>query len=266
MHLFVRVRLESASFLDWYEAWLDRALKEWARYALPTLPIEGDAHEHAGVTAARPLLERALAPATPNAEALRTLGYLRLYQRAYGEADVLFERAAARGGDEPEPRRRLDRARVRRCQSRWEEVREEVAAGLALEGWWATHDALRAEDEQALHALGRRSEALACLDLRASEHGFEVAIHHRLARERLRDGDIDAAHAALLRAIDLGAGILPSAAEIVAAVEAGEPPPEASQEAKVRGVYDTFVGALRREGAHAEADALETRRPPVLPA
>ena len=254
---------ESESFLVWYEGWLDAAFVEWARRSLAELAMAHapGAASHPGVAAAAPRVEAAARASDveplQRAELLRVLGYSRLYGREWSAAEEAFEQARI---DDREPaRHRLDRARVRRLQGRWDEARDEIATGLAASGSWATHDELRSEEEQALIGLGRRAEALALLDARAAEHTWDLAIHHQLARERLFDGDVDGAHSALLRAVELGAGVPPDAEAFRAAILAGEAAPSPSLSERLHVIYDGFVARVA-DADHAAA--LTTRRPP----
>ncbi|MCB9561589.1 MAG: hypothetical protein H6708_14375 [Kofleriaceae bacterium] len=233
---------EAPSFLTWYEGWLDDALLEWARDALPAIAAARAAGGPtvAAMEAVAPLLDaRAEAP---SADLRRSLGYLRCYQGRFDDAEAAFDRAAEVGTQEPEARRRLDRARLRAAAGRYADALDEVAAGLATPGlWYATRDALLGERQAALFAQGHRAEALATMDLRAEQTFFDVALHHALAREHLADGDVDAAAAVLARAFRLGIGV-PRPTEV---------------EARRRAAYDGLVAALeaeaRRRGRRAGA-------------
>ncbi|MCB9572307.1 MAG: hypothetical protein H6709_09505 [Kofleriaceae bacterium] len=225
---------EAPSFLTWYEGWLDDALLEWARDALPAIAAARAAGGPtvAAMEAVAPLLDaRAEAP---SADLRRSLGYLRCYQGRFDDAEAAFDRAAEVGTQEPEARRRLDRARLRAAAGRYADALDEVAAGLATPGlWYATRDALLGERQAALFAQGHRAEALATMDLRAEQTFFDVALHHALAREHLADGDVDAAAAVLARAFRLGIGV-PRPTEV---------------EARRRAAYDGLVAALEAEAA-----------------
>jgi len=132
---------------------------------------------------------------------LRTLGYLHLRERRFGDASAAFDAAAASGGDEAVARRHLDLARLELTRGARDEAILQAERGLACEGlWYSTRDDLRDALERALGAAGRGAEALAVLDLRAAECQFDLALHHRLARERLARGDIGGAADVLERA------------------------------------------------------------------
>ena len=199
---------EATSVLAWYEAWLERALVEWAKSAAPRIAVDGpdDPAELEAVALAFDLITR-LAPG--NAALLRTLGYLHIRERRFEDARATFDQAAAtpcREGDEglddaPGPLRHRDLARMYFAMEAFDEAIKEAERGLAIESmWYATRDGLREILERALESAGRRDEALVVLDARARDCFFKFDLHHRLARERIARGDIAGAGAALERA------------------------------------------------------------------
>ena len=191
---------EAKSVYAWYEAWLDRAMLEWVDRAAPRIALEGpdDPSELEAISEAFELVAKS---AGSDPALLRTLGYLHLRERRYGDASAAFAAAAAGGGDEPIARGHLDRARLDLTRGARDEAIMHAERGLACEGlWYSTRDELRDTLERALGAAGRANEALAVLDLRAAECQFSLALHHRLARERIARGDLAGAGAALERA------------------------------------------------------------------
>jgi hypothetical protein len=191
---------EAKSVYAWYEAWLDRAMLEWVDRAAPRIALDGpeDPSELEAISEVFELVEKS---SGSDPALLRTLGYLHLRERRYGDAHASFDAAAAAGGDEPIARRHLDRARLELARGARDEAILHAERGLACEGlWYSTRDELRDALERAFGAAGRRDEALAVLDLRAAECQFSFELHHRLARERIARGDLGGAGAALERA------------------------------------------------------------------
>ena len=191
---------EATSFYAWYEAWLDRAMLEWVERAAPRIALEGP-EDPSELEAISEVFELVAKTAGGDPALLRTLGYLHLRERRYGDASAAFDAAASHGSDEPVARRHLDRARLELARGARDEAILHAERGLACEGlWYATRDDLRDTLERALGAAGRTEEALAVLDLRAAECLFSFSLHHRLARERIARGDVGGAGAALERA------------------------------------------------------------------
>ncbi len=191
---------EAKNVYAWYEAWLDRAMLEWVDRAAPRIALEGP-EDPSELEAISEVFELVAKRSGSDPALLRTLGYLHLRERRYGDAHAAFDAAAAAGGDEPVARRHLDRARLELTRNARDEAIMHAERGLACEGlWYATRDELRDARERALGAAGRADEALAVLDLRAAECMFSFTLHHRLARERIARGDLGGAGAALERA------------------------------------------------------------------
>lgn len=194
---------EAPDVLTWYEHWLDRALMEWAEGAAPRLAVDGP-EDPAELEAVSEVFEPLLRASPGHAQLLRTLGYLHLREKRWGDAASSFDAARACGGDEPEARRYLDHARLALVRGTYDGAIERAEKGLACEGlWYSTRDELRDVLERALGAAGRGDEALAVLDGRAAECFFSFSLHHRLARERLARGDVEGAGAALERAASM---------------------------------------------------------------
>ena len=182
------------------EARLDRALLDWADRAAPRIALDGP-DDPSELEAISEVFELVAKSSGSNPALLRTLGYLHLRERRYGDAHAVFDAAAAAGGDEPIARRHLDRARLELARNARDEAIMHAERGLACEGlWYSTRDELRDALERAFGAAGRADEALAVLDLRAAECMFSFTLHHRLARERIARGDLAGAGAALERA------------------------------------------------------------------
>jgi len=202
---------EAPSFLTWYEDWLDRAMLEWVEEAAPRIALDGpdDPSELEAIASVFELVERH----SPGRQGmLRTLGYLHLREGRWDDASAAFDAAAIAGDQEPEARRHLDRARMHLVRDEHGEAIGDAQQGLATPGLWhSTRDELREVLETVLDAAGRRDEALVVLDQRAAESYFSFELHHRLARERLARGDLEAAGAALERAAGmaniLGTGV-----------------------------------------------------------
>jgi hypothetical protein len=240
---------EAPGLLAWYEQWLDRALLEWLEIAAPAIALDGpsDPAELEAMAVGFELLERW---SSRHPQLLRTLGYLHLRERRWGDAEAAFAAAAA-GGEEPAPRLALDRARLAVARDDPEHAIDLARRGLTLEGLWhRTRDELRDALERAFAAAGRADDALAILDERAADSPFSLALHHRLARERLARNDIGGAGAALERAAQM-AHIL------------GRPQP---LEARVSAAFEPIVVELRFAGRHLDADALEAREALILEA
>jgi hypothetical protein len=231
---------EAAGLFAWYARWLDRALLEWLEGAAPALALEGpsDPAELEAAALGFELVDRWSAGAP---RLLRTLGYLHLREQRWTDADAAFRAAAAGGDEEPAARLALDRARLALVRGDPEHAITVARRGLAEPGvWHQTRDLLRDVLERAFAATDRADEALAILDQRAADSGGSLALHHRLARERLAQGDVGGAGAALERASQM-ANIL------------GGPQP---LEARVAASFDPIVAELRGAGRAKDAEAL----------
>lgn len=190
----------SESELAAVEVRLERAMLEWAEHAAPRIALDGP-DDPAELEAISEVFELVANSSGSDPALLRTLGYLHLRERRYGDASAAFDAAAAASGDEPLARGHLDRARLELARGARDESILQTERGLACEGlWYSTRDELRDTLERALGASGRVNEALAVLDLRAAECRFSFALHHRLARERIARGDVGGAGLALERA------------------------------------------------------------------
>ncbi len=241
---------EARSLLEWYQQWLDLALLEWLEVAAPGIALDGpsDPAELEAVATGFELVERW---ARRHPRLLRTLGYLHLRERRWTDADAAFAAAAAAGDEEPASRVVLDRARLAVVRGDPEHAIALVRRGLAAPGvWHATRDELRDVLERALAAVGRADEALAILDERAADSQFSLALHHRLARERLARGDVDGAGIALERAARM-VNIL------------GEPQP---LEARMSACFEPIIAELRAAGRTRAASVLGARATLILEA
>lgn len=244
------IALEAPSFLVWYEHWIERALLDWIERVAAHIAIEGpsDAAQLEGVALAFELVERNSAG---NAKYLRTLGYLHLREHRWTDADSAFKAASKAGGDEPEARLALDRARLAVVRGSPDAAILAAHRGLGCEGlWYSTRDELRDTLERAFAATGRTDEALAVLDERAAERHFSLDLHHRLARERLARNDLANAGAVLERAARMG-NIL------------GRPQPI---EERVPASFDPIIEELRAAGRHVDAEALVAQKSLILDA
>jgi len=238
---------EAASFLAWYEAWLDRALIEWVERAATRLAIDGPdrPQELEAAMVAFDLLE-ALPERTTDQE--RALGYLHLRERRPADADAAFVRACKAPDpyaqvlpSEREARLHRDRANLAYVLDDHAAAIERARAGLAIQNiWFSTNDELREILERALHASGDADAALAVLEERAAEAYFDFALHHRLATEHLARKNLKGAIAALERAASM-----PNIA--------GQ---GASYDDRVAGAFQPIVDALRTGGRASDADAI----------
>lgn len=181
----------------------DQALLEWVERAAPRIAVDGP-EDPSELEAVSEVFELVARTAPGNPARMRTLGYLHLRERRYGDASAAFEAAAAGGGAEAIARRHLDRARLELTRDARDEAIMHAERGLATAAIsYETQDELRDVLERALSAAGRSIEALAVLDLRAAESASCLALHHRLAREKLARGDVSGAGAVLERAAAL---------------------------------------------------------------
>lgn len=241
---------ESADFLGWYEAWIERALIEWAERAAPRLAIDGP-EKPAELEGAMLAFDILAAIERPTVSQATALGYLHLRERRYADADAAFVRASKA----PEPvsellpserqaRLHRDRANIAYVQDEHTTAIDEARAGLAIKSiWFSTADELREILERALHASGDADEALRVLEERAAQAYFDFALHHRLATEYLARNDISRAIDALERAASM-----PNIGG-----------PGATPETRVRDAFGPIVVALRTGGRYREADALTQR-------
>jgi hypothetical protein len=239
---------EAPGLLAWFEQWSDRALLEWCQRAAPRIALDGPASpaELEAVGRSYELVERA----GDHPSVLRTLGYLHLRERRFGDAETAFARAA-HAGEEAAPRHALDRARVALVRPDLEAAIAHARRGLAADGtWYRTRDELRDVLEHALSSAGHRNEALEILDARAAERHFSFDLHHRLARERLARNDIGGAGAALERAAHMS-NILGGPAPI---------------DDRVPASFEPIIGELRAAGRYVDADALAARAAMILDA
>lgn len=241
---------EARSLLAWYGQWLELALLEWLEAAAPRIALDGpsDPAELEAIAAGFELVERW---SRRHPRLLRTLGYLHLRERRWGDADAAFAAAAAASDEEPASRFVLDRARLAIVRGDPEHAIALGRRGLAIEGaWHGTRDELRDVIERALGASGRADEALAILDERAADSATSLALHHRLARERLARNDVGGAGAALERAARM-VNIL------------GEPQ---QIEARVSASFGPIIAELRAAGRSVDVDALVARATLILEA
>jgi len=241
---------EAPGLLAWYEAWLDRALLEWLEAAAPAIALDGpsDPAELEAIALGFELVEPW---STRHPRLMRTLGYLHLRERRWGDAEAAFAAAAGAGDQEPDARHALDRARLALVRDDPEHAITLARRGLDFEGLWhATRDELRDVLERAFAATGRADDALAVLDQRAADSHASLALHHRLARERLARSDVGGAGAALERAAQM-AHIL------------GGPQP---LEARVSATFEPIIAELRAAGRALDAEALIARTTLILEA
>ena len=246
---------EATSFIEWYEAWLDRALLEWIERAAPRLAIDGpDAPEE--LEAAALAIDVLTAIKKPTVSQACSLGYLHLRERRFEDADAAFVKAS-RAPDphsdilrsERTARLHRDRANIAYVRDEFDASIREAEAGLAIDSIWAsTADELREILERALHGAGRADEALAILEIRATNAYFDFAVHHRLATEHLARGDVKGAIGVLERAANMP--------------HIGGH--EATPESRVMGSFHPIIAALRAGGRVADAEALEARADVLL--
>jgi hypothetical protein len=242
---------EARSLFAWYEAWIERALLDWIERVAPRIAVD-DAESNDELEAVALAFELVNSRVTANPKLRRTLGYLHLREGRWDDADAMF-RGAARvdGADEPTARLALDRARVAHKRGRHHDAIASVRLGLACSDVWAaTRDELRDTLERAFHAVGLIDDAIAVLDQRAIESGFSLALHHRLARERLARNDLGGAGAALERA---------SRMENVL----GKP---STIDDRVPAAFDPIIEELERANRTLDAEALVARATLILEA
>ncbi len=225
-------------FLEWYEAWLDRAELEWIEKSAEPLALAREPHP--GIAAYLAKLEAALDGAPERwADGWRALGYARLH---LGKKDALaaFEHAASIGQQEPKARLLLDRARIAQREGRHDDALARIAEGLAEpEIWASTRTALFRARLAALDAAGREEQALAALRALADDAFWTLDHHHELARRLLRKGLTDQAVAVLDDAVQRDVG-----------------PDRGSVKATRDSVFGPLLADLEREGASADAAKL----------
>jgi hypothetical protein len=247
------VEPDAPGLFAWYARWLDQSLVEWIEGAAPAIALDGpsDPAELEAIALGFELVEQG---ARRQPRLLRTLGYLHLRERRWGDAESTFIAAANASDEEPATRLLLDRARLAIVRGDPEHAITLARRGLELAGGWhATRDALHDVLERALAATSRADEALAVLEQRAADSLLaraapSLALHHRLARERLARNDVGGAGAALECAAQM-ASIL------------GEPRP---LEARVAASFQPIIAELRRAGRALDAEALEARASLIL--
>jgi hypothetical protein len=149
------------SFLDWYEAWLDRSVLDWA-HAQMVEDLRGGARRDPRLLE---LTAEGVGGANHAAE-LERAGYRALYIGHTDGARGLFERAAAA---HPAAREGRPPAAFYRAMCDLYRVTGEVEARLAAAeagargGFWGPRKALLWEMADALFALGREDAAIAAL-------------------------------------------------------------------------------------------------------
>jgi hypothetical protein len=242
---------EARSVTGWYQQWIERALLDWAERTAPRIALEGPHHanELEAIALVFELVERAV---TEKPQLLRTLGYLHLREERWTDAEGAFRTASkVPAAEEPDARLSLDRARIALKRARLDDAIAAVRLGLASQPLWhSTRDELRDTLERAFLAAGRIEEALAVLDQRAQDQTFSLALHHRLARERLARNDVGKAGAVLERAARMG-NIL------------GQPK---SIEQRVPASFDPIIAELVAAGRTVDAEALAARATLILDA
>jgi tetratricopeptide (TPR) repeat protein len=246
---------EADSFVEWYEAWLDRALLEWVERAAPRLAIDGP-DAPAELEAAALAIDLLVALKKPTVSQACSLGYLHLRERRFEDSDAAFVKASRAPDPHSDILRSERTARLHRDRANIAYVRDDFDAsireandGLAIDSIWAsTADELREVLERALHAAGRAEQALAILEIRATNAYFDFAVHHRLATELLARGNVKGAIAVLERAANM-----PNIG--------GH---DSTPESRVTGSFHPIIAALRAGGRAADAEALEARADVLL--
>jgi len=218
---------EAASFLDWYDEWLDRALAEWAAEELPLILDGPDWERDDDIDAAAPILERRAdltAPRTTHdalytvseVKRMRALMLLRIYQRKFDETWTLIARTRAIDEGDANAQAQLAAARVHAARGDHAARLAAIAEGLHdTSSWISTVHELMLEKARALAALGRDEEAIDTMLARARDsngrNDWYDAAWMSLERE-----DLDRATAILVeaaankaqRAVDYAAPLL----------------------------------------------------------
>jgi hypothetical protein len=238
---------EAPSFLAWLEAWLERALAEWAEHSLPTI-LELDEQLPLAGEVERVLERRAQSDATAPSDLyptslvdrLEALMWLRAHQRRFDDALALVERVAEIDERDRDARRELALARIAGARDQQQERLDAAARGLACEmAWFVTTTELLRERERALLELDRRPEAIETM-LERAEHSGHLHAYYDAAWFLIEDGEHSAAVAALVKAVESGAG-----AE-----------GEGTLAERVEACSEGLIGALEANGMHADVDRL----------
>ncbi|MBL9028580.1 MAG: SMI1/KNR4 family protein [Myxococcales bacterium] len=180
---------EAPSFLDWVEAWLERALVEWVTKSAPrfvaSAPLPG------AVTEALPFVEAAAKAG--HEESWAALAYLHARDGRTEQALAAAEEMARVADAEPERRRAVVRAAIFRAAGDVDQWLAEAERGLAIEkGWASSRTALLRERVRAMRVkkhpgLDDAIEALAAHDVWSLDAQLDCA------RSRVRRGDIPGA-------------------------------------------------------------------------
>jgi hypothetical protein len=177
---------EAPSFLDWVEAWLERALVEWVTKAAPRFPANGPLP--VAVAAALPFVEAAAKAG--HEESWAALAYLHARDGRTEQALAATDEMARVAEAEPERRRAVLRAAIFRAAGDVDQWLEAAERGLAIEkGWASSRTALLRERVSAMRVknhpgLDDAIEALAAHDVWSLEAQLDCA------RLRIRRGDV----------------------------------------------------------------------------
>lgn len=249
-------RREAASFLDWYEEWLDRALAEWAAEELPSIVGDPDWGRDDDIEAAAPILERRAdltAPRTAHdalypvseVERMRALILLRVYQRKFDDALALIAHARSIDERDAEAQAQLATARVHAARGDHAARLAAIEAGLLdTAAWLSTRSELMRERVRALTALGRVGEAGDAI-LAVARDSNSRDDWYDAAWMSLEQEDVDGAAAILLEAAARKA----RSGDAVLAVDFAEP------------LFDALVRADRA----SVAELLRARLAPGVP-
>jgi len=221
---------EAASFLGWYEEWLDRALAEWAAEELPVIVGDPGWGRDDDIDAAAPILERRADPAAPRTahddlypvsqvNRMRALILLRVYQRELDDALALIAQARAIAEPDAVAQAQLATARVHAARGDHAGRLAAIEAGLLdATAWPSTRSELMRERVRALAALGRVDEANDAMLARARDSNSRDDWYDAAWMSLERD-DSDRAAAILLEA----AGRHTRSGESVRVVDFAEP-------------------------------------------